>query len=81
MNLLNLFKNPEIKISIKEADGKLVLVVVNKFVRKELTNDKNHGIGLVNVGRRLELLYSGKHVLKITNENEWYSVYLSIDVR
>ncbi len=77
----SVLKNPEIKISIKEADGKLVLVVVNKFVRKELTNDKNHGIGLVNVGRRLELLYPGKHVLKITNENEWYSVYLSIDVR
>ncbi len=76
----SVLNNPEIKISLKEVDGKLLLEVANKFVRKEKTNDKNHGIGLVNVGRRLELLYPGKHELKIMSENEWYYVYLSIDI-
>ncbi len=71
---------PEIKIYMKEHQGKLILEVSNKFVKKDDHNDKNHGIGLVNVGRRLALLYPGKHELRIMSENDWYSVYLSIDI-
>ena len=76
----SVLNNPEIQISLKEIEGKLILEVANKFVRNEQQNDKNHGIGLINVARRLELLYPEKHELKIVNENEWYSVYLSIDI-
>ena len=76
----SVLKNPEIKILIKESNDNLILQVSNKFVSKFKQNDKNHGIGLINVQRRLELLYPGKHELKIMNDTEWYSVYLSVNI-
>ena len=76
----SVLNEPQIKISMKENLGKLILEVSNKFVEKADQNDKNHGIGLVNVGRRLALLYPDKHELRIMSENNWYSVYLSIDI-
>ena len=38
------------------------------------------GIGLANVKRRLELLYPGKHELKIDNDEEEFSVHLQLDL-
>jgi two-component system, LytTR family, sensor kinase len=39
---------------------------------------KNGGIGLVNIKRRLELLYPKKHWIEINSENESYEVKLKI---
>jgi two-component system, LytTR family, sensor kinase len=38
------------------------------------------GIGLVNVKRRLELLYPGRHQLTISNDNAIYQVWLEIQL-
>jgi sensor histidine kinase YesM len=42
---------------------------------------KSKGIGLVNVQRRLELLYPGSHQFKITTEKDRFLVYLKLTVR
>jgi hypothetical protein len=39
---------------------------------------KNKGIGIVNVRRRLELLYPGVHEFKIISEKDRFSVYLRL---
>ena len=75
----SVLKNPEIHISIEEKQGTLLLEVKNKFVTT-IRDNKNNGIGLTNVGRRLELLYPTKHTLNQTIEKDWYSVFLTIDL-
>lgn len=41
---------------------------------------KEGGIGLVNVKRRLELLYAGKYLLKIHDGHEHYKIELSLEL-
>jgi two-component system, LytTR family, sensor kinase len=45
-----------------------------------ISTEKNGGIGLQNVKRRLELLYPGKYDLNIQNGAEVYTVHLKLDV-
>ena len=75
----SVLKNPEIRISLTEKDDKLILEVANKFVKIAHEN-KNNGIGLSNVNRRLELLYPNNHTFNLSVDNDWFSVYLSIDL-
>jgi sensor histidine kinase YesM len=79
----NVISSPEIQILIHKEQNSLVVEVKNKFIKSIQNNtqsDKNHGIGLVNVKRRLELLYPANHVLDINAEDGWYSVYLSLEI-
>jgi sensor histidine kinase YesM len=75
----SVLNKPEIHVSLKEEKGVLLLEVKNKFVTT-VRDNKNNGIGLTNVGRRLELLYPNKHTLNLSIEKDWYSVFLSIDL-
>jgi LytS/YehU family sensor histidine kinase len=43
-------------------------------------NDSIGGIGLVNVKKRLKLLYPNKHKLSLLNDNEKYSVNLLLHI-
>lgn len=54
--------------------------VTNHIVRGARQSAVNTGIGIVNVKRRLELLYPGKHQLTITEENQQYAVHLQIEL-
>ena len=51
--------------------------VVNK--KNGDQKDKTGGIGLANVQRRLALIYPNKHQLKITDENDTFTVTLKLD--
>ena len=68
-----------INIDIKEVGGKLSLNCMNTF--DEITS-KNPvgGIGLINVKRRLSLVYPEKHELIIRKENSRFKVNLIIDL-
>lgn len=76
-----LVENPAIEISLKANKEELLFKVKNKFSEKEQQKDKTSGIGLNNVCRRLELLYSKKHTLEIENKDGWFSVNLQLNLR
>jgi len=42
--------------------------------------EESSGVGIENVRRRLDLLYGGKYLLKITNTEEKYSIHLEINL-
>ncbi|MBS1636357.1 MAG: histidine kinase [Bacteroidetes bacterium] len=74
-------EQPEIRIRLSVIDETLLLLVDNKFNpgSKEV-KDRNSGIGLVNVRRRLELLYPGRHELTIGASENWYKIVLKINL-
>jgi two-component system LytT family sensor kinase len=72
---------PEIDISLRAADGILYLDVKNRFNKNSVeVKDKASGIGLVNVQRRLKLLYEKKHRITINTNDDCFKVSLQIDM-
>ena len=77
-------KGASIEITLYSEGNNLILKTKNKFSHKENIHGettKNHGIGLSNVKRRLELLYPDKHELKLDTDGEYFNVYLSLQVK
>jgi len=68
-----------IKISIKETDGALNILVANSKTQSKV-EDKTGGIGLMNVKKRLSLLYKEKYELNIFEKQMQYTVSLSIPI-
>lgn len=73
-----IIQKPEIYIHLSVSNNKLHFIVKNKFDDSKAIVDKTAGIGLPNVKRRLELLYSKRHVLKVDKEKEWFIIDLQI---
>jgi two-component system LytT family sensor kinase len=73
--------NPEIEIGMSAANNKLYFTVKNRFVNTEAVKDKTSGIGLANVKRRLELLYSKQHQLLINKTEDWFTVILELNFK
>lgn len=67
-----------VEVSLNRSNGSLAFSVRNSKEVNERNTDPAGGIGLVNVKRRLELLYPGKHQLHIKNSNEEFSVALAL---
>ena len=73
--------SPEIKIILGIENNQLYLDVKNKFKDNSVNFDpKNQGIGLVNVKRRLDLLYPTKYKLRVNKELDWYCVSFKLDI-
>jgi len=70
----------KIVISIIEKDKLLNLKVTNSF-DKQYQKKTAGGVGLVNVKRRLELLYPNSHQLNISKENDEFLVDLKIELK
>lgn len=73
-------QHPEIYVSLSVNNSELHFTVKNKFEESPATKDKTSGIGLANVKRRLELLYRGKHVLKMEKQDGWFIIDLQINL-
>ena len=73
--------NPEIRIELKESNGKLNFSVRNRYVANDNAKDKTSGIGLPNVKRRLSLLYPNRHILEIDDSAGWYHVDLKLTLQ
>ncbi|MES2268546.1 MAG: histidine kinase [Bacteroidota bacterium] len=65
-----------IKIHINVTGQQLTMVVSNKISRGQ--KDNSSGIGLVNIKRRLELIYPEGYELLISNNGETYKITLNI---
>lgn len=77
-----LLTSPEIQIHLRADNEKLYFVVRNKFqANLQEVRDKDSGIGLANVQRRLELLYPDRHVLSIGKQDDWFNVSLEITLK
>lgn len=69
---------PWISLAITVIDDKLEMKLING---KPIVNlNKNEGIGIVNVRKRLEILYPDRHMLTINDEEEMYIVNLSLEL-
>ena len=76
-----MIQDPVIDIRLKVTGNSLHFSVQNKFRPEgEEVKDEASGIGLVNVERRLKLLYPGRHSLKVLKEQPWFDVQLHIDL-
>ncbi|MBZ4190847.1 histidine kinase [Niabella sp. 3A5MI-3] len=70
-----------IKIRLELIKNILYFEVWNSIpVQQAGTNDAHSGVGLKNVISRLELLYPGKHELKINREDNIFHVCLKLDL-
>lgn len=65
-----------VKIEIKTVGQRLTMMVSNKISHGQ--KDSSSGIGLVNIKRRLELIYPGAFELLISNNGEVYKATLNI---
>jgi two-component system, LytTR family, sensor kinase len=71
----------KINIKLHADEGQLHFSIVNSISSKDVASQdmiKHGGIGLMNVQRRLQLLYAGKHELNICREEDEYSVSLRL---
>lgn len=87
----NAFKHG-VKSGIDRAFVHINLLIMDRVLSMEVTNSRPPapardlavkeagGIGIKNVRRRLELLYPGKHRLKINQSKQRYSVHLNIEL-
>lgn len=66
-----------VKVDMFRANKIFIFSVTNSKEELQTTEQKT-GIGLNNVKRRLELLYSGKHELKITASENTFTVQLNL---
>jgi len=73
--------NTFIKLDIKVAKNKLDFTVENnKGIIDEVNTGDHNGLGLENVKRQLELLYPGKHLLNIKDEQDRFVVALQLSL-
>lgn len=75
--------NPEndsyVELVFRVADNRLYFSCKNPKA-KSPQQKKGGGIGLVNIKRRLELLFKGKYVLELRDEKETYTVIMEISL-
>lgn len=78
----SIINKPEIKIALQVENGNLKLEISNKYVESsKVSTDKNSGIGLSNLKRRLSLLYPDKHNLSIEKRDQLFIVSLSLNFK
>lgn len=75
--VVNNQENP-VEISLKIVGNHLEFIVTNMINRSQ--KDSSSGIGLVNIQRRLDLIYPDQHELKIEKNDYYYSTTLIISL-
>ncbi|MGD1840521.1 MAG: sensor histidine kinase [Thermonemataceae bacterium] len=69
-----------IAIKLQEEKDKLVFTVTNSICTVNAAHQKEEGIGLNNIKRRLALLYPDRHALQIRKDNSQYQVRLQLQL-
>ena len=77
--LENLEKDAYIHINLTEKDNNVNFIIENNFELQQTPNTE--GIGLKNLKRRLELVYSNKHTLSFDVTANSYTVKLSVKLK
>jgi sensor histidine kinase YesM len=82
---IGLVASPLIRIDVTVAEDNMLSVTVQNKYNQEL-QEKKPGIGLINLRKRLDLIYPGSHRLEVTKNyrsdnittESWYSITLDI---
>ena len=74
---VKIHQNSIIKVAIEVKEGVLNFKVKNK-IHNKVSNHTYSGIGIANVKKRLDLVYANRYTLEINEDNEYYTVNLSI---
>lgn len=72
-------KQNEVQIKLSRQNGSMLFSVYNTTEQKIETGERG-GIGMANVQKRLELLYPGKHQLKVKETEGWFGVELNLSL-
>ncbi len=72
-------KENKVHISLSRNNGSMQFSVFNTTEHNS-SKPKEGGIGLVNVKKRLELLYPDKHQVSITEDEDWFRVDLTLSL-
>lgn len=67
-----------IKLTINIIEDRLHFILSNSKPAQAIVTKNKKGIGLVNVKKRLELLYPKKHFLKIESTNDTYTIHMQV---
>jgi len=70
----------EIQLNLVVAENRLHFTVSNTVDRKTIQKDSYSGIGLVNIQKRLNLVYPNRHTLRLQPGNDYYRVELTIEL-
>jgi len=73
-------KDSFISIEIKTTDNTIDFLIKNSTPVQKTQKDDIGGIGLINVKKRLSILYPDKHTLDIQEKNNTFSVKLTIQL-
>jgi uncharacterized membrane-anchored protein YhcB (DUF1043 family) len=76
----NIIDQPWISLSVTIDEKLIRLKVVNGKATEHALPAATSGIGISNVRKRLQLLYTNKHVLEITDEEDVFIVNLKIEL-
>jgi LytS/YehU family sensor histidine kinase len=69
-----------ITIDLKISNRTINFICENKYDNLNSEKDKEHGIGLEIIKKRLELIYPGKHRLKVVPDDSTFKVNLEIQL-
>jgi LytS/YehU family sensor histidine kinase len=75
----NMLEQPWLNLQIHLKEDTMEMRLMNGKAKQQ-KQEHNFGIGIQNVRKRLELIYPGKHVLKIMDEEEVFVVTLSLQL-
>jgi sensor histidine kinase YesM len=76
----NMLEQPWLSMQVSLKEDVMEVRLMNGKPKEPNDQQASFGIGIHNVRKRLELLYPGKHVLKIMNEEEVFVVNLSLQL-
>ncbi len=71
---------PGVNIKMEIMRKSLSFSICNVINKNSQSTDKDGGIGLINVKRRLDLLYAGKHTLNMNDNGSDFIVELELDL-
>ncbi|TKG94273.1 hypothetical protein EYV94_13395 [Puteibacter caeruleilacunae] len=71
----------DLNITIEISSNELRLKIVNPIKYDDSSRAKNGGLGIINVKKRLELLYPEMHLFTVTEENNLYSTLLVLTLK
>ena len=76
----NVLEQPWINLQVTLEQDEMTLKLINGKAGENNSLQKKAGIGIINVEKRLELLYPGKHQLAITSDTDVFIVNLKVEL-